>query len=318
MPYIPASSEEADTRPHPGAAQRPPGELLTQAAQLAVQAQLVVEKAVIAERMKGTSWEVIGEVLGGVSKSAAQKRWGAVVARWRDSTPIDRRKLPPYIREDLVEFAVAYPELDDAWHQATEIVVRQPLLTDLNNAAVALSGSPGVHTGTGSQQIYRPLPAACHCAQEPEVASRARVQAWEAALDQGAAAVEAFLSRDRLAADADPVRDAQDLDAVRARGSQAVNAILAEEKRVQDAFRRARADLPEDGRDNPENADRKLEPHAAPAASERRRYSTKNSRRREFERVRAELQRQELTLEERVTRLERAFEDLWTDALEGQ
>ncbi|MCX4406444.1 MULTISPECIES: hypothetical protein [unclassified Streptomyces] len=327
MPYIPASSKEADTRPRPGAAQRPPGELLAQAAQLAEQAQLVVERAVIAERAKGTSWEVIGEILGGVSKSAAHKRWGTTVARWRESAEIARR-LPDAPPDDLVDFSLAYDELEGAWKQATEIVDRQPLLADLNNATVALSGSPGVRTGTGNQQNFHSLPAARLCAQEPdsrqineirslldEVLRARTAEKWDAARALGAQAVEAFLTQDRPTAGADPVRDAQDLDAVRARGAQAVDAILAQEERAL-ALPRATDGLPEDGRDNPENADRELEPHAAWAVGKYRRDYSRESRRRNVERAYAEFQRQGLTLGERVTRLENAFEDLLTDELE--
>ncbi|MFF4733345.1 hypothetical protein ACFY3M_50740 [Streptomyces mirabilis] len=225
----------------------------------------MVEKAVIAERAKGTSWEVIGDILGGVSKSAAQKRWGTVVARWRESADVAPRKLPAYVPDDLAEFSAAYDELDGAWKQATEIVARQPLLADLNNATVALSGSPGGHTGTGILAARR-------------------------------------------------FREAQDHDAVRARGAQAVEAILAQEEQARDAFRRATAGLPENGRDNPENADRAIEPNAAWA--EYRRARARDSRRANAQWAYAEFHRPELTLEERVTRLENAFKDLLRDELE--
>ncbi|MER6367429.1 hypothetical protein ABT255_03450 [Streptomyces mirabilis] len=216
----------------------------------------MVEKAVIAERAKGTSWEVIGDILGGVSKSAAQKRWGTVVARWRESADIAPRKLPAYVPDDLAEFSAAYDELDGAWKQATEIVARQPLLADLNNATVALSGSPGDNTGTGILHLSA-------ARQTGEIMSL----------------VEA----------ARRFREIQDHDAVRARGAQAVEAILAQEERAPDAFRSL--------------------------AKYRRDYS-RESRRRDVERAYAEFQRPGLTLEERVTRLESAFEDLLTDELE--
>lgn len=279
MPYASVSPEEADTRPRPGAAQRPPGELLSQAAQLAEQAQLVVEKAVITERAKGTSWEVIGEILGGVSKSAAQKRWGTAVARWRESADIDPRKLPPFVPDDLAEFSVAYDELDGAWKQATEIVDRQPLLADLNNATVALSGSPGVHTGTGSQHNHY-FRAARLCEGEPDSRQTDEVMSLLEAASRA--------QHDR------------GLDVVRLLGALAIRA----------------SHSAEEWRDNPENTNREQEPRASAAmgGKYRRDYSRK-SRRRNLARAQDEFRasQQGLTLEERVTRLECAFEDLLAD-----
>ncbi|WP_329348934.1 hypothetical protein OG226_12245 [Streptomyces sp. NBC_01261] len=155
MPYNSASPEEADTNPRLGAENRPPGQLLTQAAQLASAAEALLEKAVIAERAKGTSWEVIGDILGGVSKSAAQKRWGSTVAKWRESNVV-QPTAPVSPRDELVEFTMAYDELEDAWHGANEIVQRQPLLADLNNATAALSGSPGDRAARLSHWVQPP------------------------------------------------------------------------------------------------------------------------------------------------------------------
>ncbi|MFD4553551.1 hypothetical protein ACFWP5_04370 [Streptomyces sp. NPDC058469] len=118
-------------------------------------AEALLEKAVITERAKGTSWEVIGEVLGGVSKSAAQKRWGTTVGKWRESAEAD----PRYDPSDGPAFSkllLASSELEEAWQGANEIVQRQPLLADLNNATAALSGSPDANAdGERQANWYR-------------------------------------------------------------------------------------------------------------------------------------------------------------------
>ncbi|MFH8241398.1 hypothetical protein [Streptomyces sp. NPDC018321] len=117
-----------------------PGHLLRQAKRLLDQAEKLVEQAVIAERAKGSSWDTIGAVLGGVSKSAVQKRYGTRVERWkiRDDvqTALGSLGLP---RQDI-EAGVAHRHLKDEWKFAAEIVGTQGLLNELNNATSALSG----------------------------------------------------------------------------------------------------------------------------------------------------------------------------------
>lgn len=44
-------------------------------------------EAVVAERVRGTSWEILAEVLG-VTAEEAEKEWGGAEARWRRATPV--------------------------------------------------------------------------------------------------------------------------------------------------------------------------------------------------------------------------------------
>jgi hypothetical protein len=60
-----------------------PGELLDEARSLFVAAQELLEKAIIFERERGTSWAELGEVLD-ISKQAAQQRHGQAVEDWTD------------------------------------------------------------------------------------------------------------------------------------------------------------------------------------------------------------------------------------------
>src|SRR4051812_17289840 len=60
-----------------------PGELLDEARSLLVAAEELVEKAIIFERERGTSWADLGEVLA-ISKQAAQQRHGQAVEDWTD------------------------------------------------------------------------------------------------------------------------------------------------------------------------------------------------------------------------------------------
>jgi hypothetical protein len=62
-----------------------PGELLDEARSLLVAAQELLEKAVIFERERGTSWAEVGEVLD-ISKQAAQQRHGQAVEDWTEGT----------------------------------------------------------------------------------------------------------------------------------------------------------------------------------------------------------------------------------------
>ncbi|MEV5903402.1 hypothetical protein [Streptomyces sp. NPDC052127] len=303
MPYIPASPEEADGYPRPGAVNRPPGDLLRQAAQLSDAAEALVETAVIAERAKGTSWEVIGEVLGGVSKSAAQKRWGQVIAKWRETNEGHPYERHPFARLEFLEFAVANDELQEAWQKVTEVVERQPVLEGLNNATVALSGSPGVHSGTESQQIYTHLPAARLCAQDPDI--------------------DAAKAKSLLEAARRFVEDAQDRE-IRARGVQAVEEILARDGDRPIGHRKSaeapgrHAEDPAEGGTNPVDHTLSPRPLSWAAGSKYRRDYTVESRRRGVQRAQAEFRAaQTLTLEERVTRLERIFEDLLIDEPAG-
>ncbi|MFJ3762480.1 hypothetical protein [Streptomyces sp. NPDC090080] len=47
----------------------------------------LMRDAVVAERVRGTSWEILAEALG-VSPEEAEREWGDAEARWRRATPV--------------------------------------------------------------------------------------------------------------------------------------------------------------------------------------------------------------------------------------
>lgn len=124
-----------------------PGQLLRQAKQLLDEAEKLVEEAVIAERAKDTSWETIGDVLDGVTKSAAQKRFGKQVSLWSVQSDtvlgIDKAVKAGSSKAEAA-FSLAYEQLRDRWRGAGEIVAKQDLIAQLTNATTAVSGA---HTG---------------------------------------------------------------------------------------------------------------------------------------------------------------------------
>lgn len=72
-----------------------PGELLDEARSLLGAAQELLEKAIIFERERGTSWAELGDVLD-ISKQAVQQRHGRAVEDWTEGvnqalTVVDRR-----------------------------------------------------------------------------------------------------------------------------------------------------------------------------------------------------------------------------------
>ncbi|MFF1399376.1 hypothetical protein ACFVZD_36960 [Streptomyces sp. NPDC058287] len=60
-----------------------PGELVEEAQTLVELSQQVLRWAVIHERQKGTSWEEIGERLGGITRQSAHERYKAAVDEWQ-------------------------------------------------------------------------------------------------------------------------------------------------------------------------------------------------------------------------------------------
>ncbi|WP_331729772.1 hypothetical protein [Streptomyces chartreusis] len=60
-----------------------PGELVEEAQTLVELAQGVLRWAVIHERQKGTSWEEIGERLGGITRQSAHERYKQAVEDWQ-------------------------------------------------------------------------------------------------------------------------------------------------------------------------------------------------------------------------------------------
>ncbi|NAS27477.1 hypothetical protein GT755_38150 [Herbidospora sp. NEAU-GS84] len=61
-----------------------PGELAADAARIAADARQVLELAVTVERAQSTTWEALGYALGGISRQAAQDRYGTAVNRWSE------------------------------------------------------------------------------------------------------------------------------------------------------------------------------------------------------------------------------------------
>ncbi|MET7738378.1 hypothetical protein ABZT02_44990 [Streptomyces sp. NPDC005402] len=62
-----------------------PGETVSDALDLVHQAQEVLTRAVVYERVKHTSWEAIGEALGDITRQSAQERYREAVQEWKDS-----------------------------------------------------------------------------------------------------------------------------------------------------------------------------------------------------------------------------------------
>ncbi|WP_030348935.1 hypothetical protein [Streptomyces sp. NRRL S-1022] len=62
-----------------------PGELVEEAQTLVELAQQVLRWAVIHERQKGTSWEEIGQRLGGITRQSAHERYKDAVDEWQFS-----------------------------------------------------------------------------------------------------------------------------------------------------------------------------------------------------------------------------------------
>ncbi|MFB7478923.1 hypothetical protein ACFUEM_02910 [Streptomyces anulatus] len=126
-----------------------PGELVEQAMRLVRQAEALLEQAVIAERARDTSWERIGRSLGGVTKSAAHKRFGAKATAY--SLEIangafdvyderDTSGVPEPINDFIDPFDVAYGELEDCWRMAAGVIHDQRELALLGNVRQAVQG----------------------------------------------------------------------------------------------------------------------------------------------------------------------------------
>ncbi|MEU0424277.1 hypothetical protein ABZ235_11785 [Streptomyces canus] len=119
----------------------PPGQLLTQAKRLMDQAQKLVDQAVIAERARGTSWETVGEVLGGVTKSAAQKRYGVRYREWADQNEEIVYESGDGLGTPKPQFPLAYGQLWEEWGTAAKIIDAQDWIVELSNATAAASGA---------------------------------------------------------------------------------------------------------------------------------------------------------------------------------
>ncbi|MFJ3980119.1 hypothetical protein [Streptomyces sp. NPDC090021] len=91
---------------------------------------LFMRAAVIAERIRGTSWEVIGEAVR-MSAAEAEKKWADVEARWRRASRADnlyRRKPGAYAAA-----ADRYIATDKPYQFST--ATRRPLSASLDAAA---------------------------------------------------------------------------------------------------------------------------------------------------------------------------------------
>ncbi|WP_327187906.1 hypothetical protein [Streptomyces sp. NBC_01334] len=133
------ASETAPTSHAPDPDVLTPGQLLRQAKRLADEAARLLEQAVVAERIRGTSWDTIGEVLGGVTKSAVQKRYGTFVTEWIEHN-VDFEDAPDGSPRQLPLFPDAYEALWTKWKRAADIIAAQDVIAELANATTAVSG----------------------------------------------------------------------------------------------------------------------------------------------------------------------------------
>ncbi|MFF7290219.1 hypothetical protein [Streptomyces griseorubiginosus] len=117
-----------------------PGDLLRQAKRLLDQAQELMDLAAVAERAKGTSWEAIGEAVGGITKSAAQKRFGQQFSEWYGALA-PPEVAPRYDGDKEFLFHDAHNKLEEGWRSADQIIQAQDVLSELSNVSAAVSGS---------------------------------------------------------------------------------------------------------------------------------------------------------------------------------
>ncbi|MGW5569524.1 hypothetical protein ACWEWD_39750 [Streptomyces tendae] len=135
-----------------------PGQLLRQAKRLRDQAEKLVEQAVVAERLKETSWEVIGETLNGVSKSAAQKRFGPRFTAWvKETTPRDPLGEPYGTLSELLRVDALH-QLADEWAAAARIVETQQSIAELSIVMDEIMGGDpprAANSSTANVTTYR-------------------------------------------------------------------------------------------------------------------------------------------------------------------
>lgn len=140
------------------------GQLVEQARRLAEKAEELLEQAVIAERQRDTPWEQIGQALGGLSKSAAHKRYGAIVNEWAahyDGTSTEDENTGEEALGPAAPFVVAYRLVERTWKEAEKIIDDQDLLAALRNATIAASGTDSPLPG--DQRVMTPQ------GEEPEL-----------------------------------------------------------------------------------------------------------------------------------------------------
>ncbi|MFF3129495.1 hypothetical protein ACFVRD_46620 [Streptomyces sp. NPDC057908] len=105
------------------------GDYVRQAAYRRQNVESLVSAAVIAERVRGTSWEAIGSILG-MSAEEAEEKWGREEASWRSRSVVDSQVLKnPGRRAAKVDRYIA---TDKPYQFGT---VRRPLSASLDAAA---------------------------------------------------------------------------------------------------------------------------------------------------------------------------------------
>lgn len=89
-----------------------PGRHAADAHELVEVAKQILERAVIAERMRGTDWQTIGDALAGITRSAAHDRFSAAVRAFQTRTEQGRQ-------------LHAEAGLDEAWERVTALAERR-------------------------------------------------------------------------------------------------------------------------------------------------------------------------------------------------
>jgi hypothetical protein len=123
----------------------PPGHAVREAQQLVAAANRVLEAAVIADRAAGTSWEEIGDALGGVTRSTAHGRFATVVEEFNNTAVDSASAAEPQSRADR-----AAENLEAAWSQVLGMVDRRVVRGGLQEAAENLVAPPPEQHGTRS------------------------------------------------------------------------------------------------------------------------------------------------------------------------
>ena len=124
------------------------GELVELARRLVREAEEVLLLAVAAERAQGICWEAIGEGLGGVSKQAAQKRFGERVEQ------LELDVLLPLRHQAIDDVHMMHPVGPDAVVDPDATVARLDAWAERHHERT--DGGQGRHRPT---RIARPAPA---------------------------------------------------------------------------------------------------------------------------------------------------------------
>ncbi|WP_432127498.1 hypothetical protein [Streptomyces sp. bgisy082] len=112
----------------------------------------VIRQAVITERVRGTSWETIGEALR-MSATDAEKKWGAAEAKWRRES----RATDPY-RKNPGGYAASADQYITTGKPYVGTATRRPLSASLD-AAAHLTG----RDVAAADRAFAGTPACTHC-----------------------------------------------------------------------------------------------------------------------------------------------------------